>query len=74
MRLSRELIPGATGRGEGAEAGVPLGLQAETWWTLRQGPPQPREGPLEGLAAFPTPGPPGPAQQGVERVGERVGP
>ena len=30
-RSSRELIPKATGCGEGAEAGVPLGHQAETW-------------------------------------------
>lgn len=68
-RSSRELIPKATGCGEGAEAGVPLGHQAETWYPLQQGPTAAQGGALRGPGCLPHPQPtrPGPAEGGESR-------
>lgn len=54
--------------------GSPWGSRLRPGGHSGRAPPQPREGPLEGMAAFPTPSPPDPAQQRVERVGKRVPP
>ena len=60
--------------GRGQKLGSLWGTRLRPGSHSSRAPLQPRERPLEGLAAFPTPSPPGLAQQKVERVGNGVPP